>query len=583
MIHQIGSILCRPGPFTFTVILRANESLSPQPQWPDDVRFVARGTKAEAITLTRIDEHTLQFTSKDWQVFTVLTLFSGPYRLCEMHVRPVSAITTKRTEIVYTVNQFPWGYLPYLGGGGGGGVSIAQVNTAISAALADLSTPVTAAQVEALEAAVAYFNSLDININFQAIESWKQAIEDGILSLDAAKANVASPTLTGEATLDGATLDVLRLRLKDGEKGFVIRSYGAGANPAPGLYLWDAAGHVVGRLTTSADLDSKADGSQILGLQAQLDELPDQIAAKADVTQILSLQEQLDRVPDQIAAAAGARTITVHEGVELPQPTAMPFTPRDLIDAWRGYDSGLHLFTEDKNHFARRGTLVLLSRFIDEDTGGLELRLSVDAGDTTNHAVIRDWGGGSSWFMRQEGLQIVYLESPKGDAPFGMPTVINLAGMAADVQAVGFAGMAETQAAMAETVRTTEALAEMLTPGEWKPLPLGAGVTPNGVAQYRHNAGRIELRGEFKFTTRSTYFGGAATLPPEARPEVEHVQPAAMREDGVAPRTGYVTVQANGNLNFNPTGTVNRVSLGGIWWPEPGFTGPQTKPAPADD
>ena len=325
-----------------------------------------------------------------------------------------------------------------------------------------------------------------------------------------AKADLDGPSFTGEVSLDAATIDVLRLRLKDGEKGFVLRSYGNGSSTIPGLYLWDAAGHVVGRLATTADDTS------------------------------------------------GDSTVTVHEDTDLPQPSAMPFTPRDMIEIWADYAPGLHLFLKGST-----ATLVTVGRL--EDGDNTEVRLGLFS-DSVNHAVFRDWGDGPSWFIRQEGTTTFYLTSPRGDVPFGPPTEVD-----------------NTGKTLAETARVAESLTAMLTPGEWKPLALGVGVTPNGVAQYRHNAGRIELRGEIKFTARSTYFGGAATMPPEARPEVEHVQPAAMREDGVAPRTGYVTVQVNGNLNFNPTGTVNRVSFGGIWWPEPGFVGPQTRPAPVDE
>lgn len=119
-----------------------------------------------------------------------------------------------------------------------------------------------------------------------------------------------------------------------------------------------------------------------------------------------------EEMQDAVAAAGGA--VTVHEDTELPQPTSMPFTPRDLIDAWEAYPAGLHLFTNGS-----MTTLVTLGRLADGD-GNVELRLSV-TGDTTNHAVLRDWGNGDSWFMRQEGLQVTYLTAPKGDAPFVLP------------------------------------------------------------------------------------------------------------------------------------------------------------------
>jgi len=133
-------------------------------------------------------------------------------------------------------------------------------------------------------------------------------------------------------------------------------------------------------------------------------------------------------------------------------------------------------------------------------------------------------------------------------------------------------------------VRAATAMTELLTPGEWVNLKLAAGTAADGVAQYRHNAGRIELRGVIAFPNRSAYLASIATIPVEARPDVDATMPAAMWESGVASRSGYLSAYKNGSLNLSPLGTVNRVSLAGIWWPEPGFTGPQlTRPAPAED
>jgi hypothetical protein len=166
----------------------------------------------------------------------------------------------------------------------------------------------------------------------------------------------------------------------------------------------------------------------------------------------LSAYATIEYVDGKITAASGV----IEHDSELPQ-VAPGSTPLQILQAWAGYEPGVHVF---KGGSGSPRNLVLLSKASVTGTTNTPNGEKPTASESLNATVFLN-GTGSTYIRitttaidgvqadaRSEiiaamGSQWAKMESPKGDVPFGAPQVADLFGGAVAPDLTGLASQAD--------------------------------------------------------------------------------------------------------------------------------------------